>query len=50
MRSTLCLSILHCWICVIGMRTRYKHSKVMPCFSSCGKMTSLVLLDLMTHA
>ena len=21
MRSTLCLSALHCWICVLGMRT-----------------------------
>ena len=48
-------------ICVIGMRTCFKHLKVMPCCSSCtyvhasctctcGRMTSLVLLGLLTHA
>ena len=41
---------LHCRICVIGMRTCFKHLKVMPGLSSCGKMTSLVLLGLLTHA
>ena len=50
MRSTLCSSALHCRICVIGMRTCFKHLKVMPWISSCGKMTLLVLLDLLTLA
>ena len=32
MENTLCLSALHCRICVIGMRTCFKHLKleVMP--------------------
>ena len=50
MRSTLCSSALHCSICMIGMRTFFKHLMVMPRFSSCRRMTSLVLLGSLAHA
>ena len=34
----------------LGVRTCFKHLKVMPWFSSCGRMTLLMLPGLLTHA
>ena len=35
---------------MIGMRTCFRHLKVMPRLSSCDRMTSLVLLGLLIRA